>query len=80
MKETRILCDICGKVIDSQSPAQFYRDVYICTPEQIEKGDAVLPTKVRASVVIAEVNADDPFTYDACEECVRETIKVGKFS
>lgn len=74
MKETRILCDICGKVIDSESPVQFASEAYLRAPE-IE--DGVPPTRILATVVLKQTGVDDPFTYDACEACVRVAVKNG---
>ena len=75
MKETRILCDMCGKVINSESPDQFTLEAYLYASEHIHEKE---PTVLRATVCIKQTGVDDPFTYDVCEACIRETIKVGR--
>ena len=77
MEQTRILCDLCGKVVDSQRPVQFASETYLYTPGQVEDGDAVLPTALQATVTIKQAGVGDPFIYDACEACVRGIIRNG---
>jgi hypothetical protein len=67
MKETRILCDICGKVTDSQSPAQFDHWTYL--------GVSQSQTMIRATVKIS----DGDVVLDACEACYRATVKLGRW-